>query len=1662
MPTKQEDKIDARLLLKCLRAFSKGDFSARMPDDQTGLAGEIAAAFNESVEFAAGLTSELERIGAVVGKEGKTSQRARLRNAGGAWADAVDSVNTLISDMVQPMTDIAHVIEAIAQGDFTQSIQLDVEGRPLKGLYLNLGQTINTLTGQLSNFAVEVTRVAFDVGTEGKLGGQANVEDVSGTWRKLTENVNQLAGNLTGQVRNIAEVATAVAQGDLSKKITIEAKGEILDLKTTLNTMVDQLNSFAAEVIRVAREVGTEGQLGGQARVEAVTGTWRDLTDNVNLLADNLTNQVRDIAEVTTAVAQGDLTRKVTIEAQGEILDLKTTINTMVDQLNSFAAEVTRVAFDVGTEGKLGGQANVEAVTGTWRELTDNVNMLANNLSNQVRNIAEVTTAVAQGDLTRKITVDAKGDILDLKTTINTMVDQLSSFAAEVTRVAREVGTEGQLGGQANVEDVSGTWRELTDNVNLLADNLTNQVRGIAEVTAAIAQGDLTRKITVDVKGEILDLKTTINTMGDQLSSFAAEVTRVAREVGTEGQLGGQARVEAVTGTWRDLTDNVNLMANNLTEQVRGIATVIVSVANGILTQKLTLTARGEIADLAKTINQMVDTLSIFADQVTSVAREVGREGKLGSQAEVPTAQGIWRDLTDNVNELAGNLTTQVRAIGDVATAVTQGDFNRSITVAARGEVAALRDNVNTMIATLRETTRVNSEQDWLKTNLARFSRMLQGQRDLKSVANTVLSELAAMISAQHGIFYLMENEGDDPILTMSASYAYRERKHLSNHFRPGEGLVGQCALERQRILLTQVPDNYIQISSGLGEAAPLNIVVLPILFEQELIAVIELASFNRFSENHLSFLDQLVETLGIVLNTVGASIRTEKLLQESQAMSQELQAQQEELQQSNEQMKQQQQQLEQTNTELEEQTRKLEEQRGELEQANSELEEQTQKLEEQNTEVERKNREIEEARKTVEEKAEQLAITSKYKSEFLTNMSHELRTPLNSLLILAQLLADNQESNLTEKQIEYAETIHASGADLLNLINEILDLSRIESGVTTVEAGKETFANLANTLERGFRQVARDKGLTFSVRIDESLPGTIYADSKRLLQILRNLLSNAFKFTEEGEVSLRMEIAQTGWSRDYKALNTADFVIAFSVSDTGIGIPEAKQKVIFEAFQQVDGGISRQYSGTGLGLAISREIGRLLNGELRLAASAPDKGSTFSFYLPQSDERAPSPPDDELSNDVGNDRSEPAPDGIAGTKTEIDSPEADEVADDRNKIRSGDAVLLSIEDDAAFARILMDLAHERGYKVLIATRGETGLALARKFQPDAITLDIKLPTMNGWTVLDLLKHDPATRHIPVHIISVEPQQLRGLEQGAIGVLAKPVTPVVLKQTFDNLLAFKDSPKTLLVIENNEAQRNSIIELIGGDDVEIMAVGTAKEALAAIKAKSYDCIVLDLRLPDMTGFTLLNKIKKETLRETPVIVYTGKELTQKEETRLRKMAQTIIIKGARSPERLLDETALFLHRIEADLPDSKRQMLQKAHQIEPVLVGKKVLIVDDDVRNIFAITSLLEQQQMQVIYAVNGQEGIDLLQKTPDVNIILMDIMMPQMDGYEATRQIRQDSRFTSLPIIALTAKAMKGDREQCIQAGTSDYISKPVDNEQLLSLLRVWLYRNS
>ncbi|MEU1352219.1 HAMP domain-containing protein [Streptomyces sp. NPDC005795] len=1434
--------IQVRDIAQVTTAVASGDMSQKVTVDVAGEMLELKNTVNTMVDQLQSFGSEVTRVAREVGVEGRLGGQAEVPGAAGTWKDLTDSVNTAFRNLTGQVRDIAQVTTAVANGDLSQKVTVDVAGEMLE-----LKNTVNTMVAQLSSFADQVTRMARDVGTEGRLGGQARVDGVSGTWKELTDSVNFMAGNLTSQVRQIAQVTTAVARGDLSQKIDVDARGEILELKNTINTMVDQLSAFAEQVTRVAREVGTDGRLGGQAQVPGVAGVWRDLTDSVNGMAGNLTAQVRNIAQVATAVARGDLSQKIDVDARGEILELKNTLNTMVDQLSNFAEQVTRVAREVGTEGILGGQAEVQGVSGTWKDLTQSVNGMANNLTLQVRNIAEVTTAVANGDLSKKITVDAKGEILELVTTVNTMVDQLMNFGDEVTRVAREVGTEGILGGQARVRGATGIWKDLSENVNLMANNLTSQVRNISRVSSAVANGDLTKKVTVEARGEVAELADTVNTMVTTLSSFADEVTRVAREVGTEGELGGQARVPGVSGTWKDLTESVNSMASNLTGQVRQIATVTTAIAEGDLTKKIDIDARGEIQELKNTINTMVDRLSSFAEQVTRVAREVGTEGQLGGQARVRDVDGTWRDLTESVNEMAGNLTRQVRAIAAVATAVTRGDLNLKIDVDAAGEIQSLQDNINTMIANLRDTTATNKEQDWLKGNLARISGLMQGRRDLDDVASLIMSELTPVVSAQHGAFFLATATGDTDALgaegdregayelRMRGSYGYSAGS-MPTSFRPGETLIGTAAEEKRTIQVDNVPPGYLKISSGLGEAPPAHVIVLPVLFEGKVLGVIELASFQPFTHIQRDFLNQLAEMIATSVNTISVNTTTEKLLEQSQELTEQLR----------------------------DRSQELENRQKALQASNAELEEKAELLAQQNRDIEVKNTEIEEARQVLEERAEQLAVSMRYKSEFLANMSHELRTPLNSLLILAKLLADNAEGNLSPKQVEFAETIHGAGSDLLQLINDILDLSKVEAGKMDVSPTRIALVQLVDYVEATFRPLTAEKGLDFSVRVSPELPATLHTDEQRLLQVLRNLLSNAVKFTDSGAVELvirhagaevpdaiREQLLEAGSLRDADA-----DLIAFSVTDTGIGIASSKMLVIFEAFKQADGTTSRKYGGTGLGLSISREIARLLGGEIH-AASEPGRGSTFTLYLPLHPSELPP---------QGYPQIGPGPIEIHGAAVE-----------------SGR---------------LPEAGPGQGFQTFGEASGMPGGA-----------------------------HDQGGAHDP---------------GGAAGLMRR----------------------------------------------RRKALGGAPQQPA---------------LPH---------------------------------------------RAAPSPDRQAPQEPWTLGGQEE--PVEARRTFRFG--------GEKVLIVDDDIRNVFALTSVLEQHGLSVLYAENGREGIEVLEQHDDVTVVLMDIMMPEMDGYATTTAIRRMPQFAGLPIIALTAKAMKGDREKAIESGASDYVTKPVDSDHLLSVMEQWM----
>jgi len=1611
-----------RNIAEVTTAVANGDLSRQITVDASGEVAELKTTINQMVEQLSVFGSEVTRVAREVGTEGVLGGQAKVPNVAGIWAELTDNVNGMATNLTDQVRNIAEVTTAVARGDLSRKITVEARGEVQE-----LANTINTMVDTLAIFSQQVTEVARQVGTDGTLGGQAEVESAEGTWRDLTDNVNSMANNLTNQVRNISEVATAVANGDLSRKITVDARGEVEELKITINTMVDTLARFSEQVTEVARQVGTDGILGGQAEVRNAEGIWRDLTDNVNSMASNLTNQVRSISEVATAVANGDLSRQITVEAKGEVAELKATLNNMVEQLGTFGSEVTRVAREVGTEGVLGGQADVPNVAGIWADLTDNVNGMANNLTDQVRNIAEVTTAVARGDLSRKITVDAKGEVQELANTINTMVDFLAVFSEQVTEVARQVGTDGILGGQAEVKKAEGTWRDLTDNVNNMARNLTNQVRNIAEVATSVANGDLSRQITVDAKGEVAELKTTLNNMVDRLNIFGSEVSRVAREVGTDGILGGQADVPGVAGVWADLTNNVNSMATNLTDQVRAIADVTTAVAQGDLSRKISVDAKGEVQQLADTINTMVDTLAIFSEQVTEVARQVGTEGILGGQAAVPQASGVWRDLTDNVNTMAANLTKQVRNIAEVASAVTRGELNQMIDIEAQGEIQMLSNNLNTMISSLQETTFENENINWLQTGVGRLNDVMRGEQEVAELANKIASQIASYLNAQIGSIYLAdgENEETDHNYRMIGSYAFPRRNAKSLTLKIGEGLAGQAILEKRVIQFDNIPDHYINVSSSLGETPPKHVLATPFLFEGDVKGVIELGFLQAPDDRSMKLLNQVMDSIAIGFDSAMSRNRLNETLKRSQTLTEELQSQQQELKQSNEQ-----------------------------------LEEQTRALETAQKETEERNRQLEEAQNELNERAEQLALSSKYKSEFLANMSHELRTPLNSILLLSQTLASAREGAKADESRRHAQVIHEAGTDLLQLINEVLDLAKVEAGKMVVNLSEIKIVGFVDQVIEMFTKQAQEQNLDFKVEINPQAATTIVSDRDRIQQVLRNFISNSLKFTEKGSIRVAVEpvtpelIAHSvlvGELNRSISANPQDYV-AFSIIDTGIGIPKDKFQVIFEAFQQVDGTTSRKYGGTGLGLSISRQISDMLEGVIALESEI-NKGSTFSLILPL----RPSQDLQERANITAIQSDTPKP----GTAVRHTRKSMSIVDDDQKSITSQDErILLVVEDDPKFANILLGLGRERDFKVIVAGTGTEGVRLAEHYMPSAIILDIQLPVMDGWEVLRHLKRSDATRHIPVHIISVVQETVFGYRLGAAQYLVKPVDKDTLTQAFERIESeLQSRVRKLLIVEDNEIERSALIELLDGEDVEIKACANGSDALKAIKHEAFDSMVLDLKLPDMDGYDLLKAINQdESISHLPTIVYTGKDLDTEDERKLRKYAESIVLKTAESPARLLEETTIFLHRIAENLSEEKRRLLHQITRPDEAFRNKTILVVDDDIRNTYALSTVLEGRGLSVLTAGDGYQALEVLREHKEVDLVLMDIMMPEMDGLEAMRNIRQKMKMTDLPLIALTAKALKEDQEQCLAAGASDYMSKPVDHEQLMSLIRVWL----
>jgi signal transduction histidine kinase/CheY-like chemotaxis protein/HAMP domain-containing protein len=1187
-------------------------------------------------------------------------------------------------------------------------------------------------------------------------------------------------------------------------------------------------------------------------------------------------------------------------------------------------------------------------------------------------------TAVRGGDFSRRLALTGDPLVDEIASVFNGMADQLDQFTSEVTRVAREVGTEGKLGGQAHVSGVSGTWRDLTESVNAMAGNLTTQVRNIAQVATAVAKGDLTQKIGVEAQGEILELKTTLNTMVDQLSAFADEVTRVAREVGTQGDLGGQAVVHGVSGTWKDLTDNVNSMANNLTNQVRNIAQVTTAVAQGDLTKKIDVDARGEILELKTTINTMVDQLSSFAAEVTRVAREVGREGQLGGQAEVEGVSGTWKRLTENVNELAGNLTRQVRAISQVTSAVAAGDLTRTISVEAEGEVAELKDNINMMVQSLRETVQASRDQDWLKTNLASIGSMMQGHRDLEVVAELIMEELAPLMGAQHGTFFLAEEFGGETRLRLIAGYGLRADKDAPIQYRIGQSLIGQVAKSKRLIVVDDIPQGYIRITSGLGEAPPANLVVLPLLFEGEVLGVVELASFSRFTPIQIDFLEQFAETLGITVNAIIANSRTDTLLGQSQRLTAELQARSSELQARSE----------------------------ELQRSNADLEDKAELLAAQKQDIEAKNSEIERARAEIEERARQLALASQYKSQFLANMSHELRTPLNSLLILARLLAQNPGRNLTAKQVEYANVIHSAGSDLLQLINDILDLSKVEAGRMDLHAERFTLAALIEDLQATFQPLTTEKGLDFEVAIEPSALAELDTDRQRLRQVVGNLLSNAVKFTERGRVTLRVSAtsAADGLGGDPE--------LVFSVVDTGIGIAPENLAVIFGAFQQGDGTLSRRYGGTGLGLSIASQVSALLGGQIT-ATSDLGHGSTFTLRVPAT--LPATPPYDEAADAFAAlAEGSPTPDGLigyAGPGAGMSGPGPDEVS---QPLR------------AAMADI---------------TRAASSIVASGAGGRDDDSVPVAL-----------------VAEAAVTGTAATVTALAGPAAGDAGGQAVGQDR--------NVLVFEGTSGGLLTL----LAYSAISDLAGvSTAVRVSTAVGPSQGVAMLAAEPFRCVVVDLAMP--TALEFLEQVQeKPELREVPVLAY---QSAQPESATMDRFAA---LRSAYPTLELLPSLDELRERITLHLSaarpgqvpafvgssvaaaESARRADEPVADDHPELRGKHVLVIDDDARNVFAITSSLELHGIEVTHASDGRQGIEVLRANPETDLILTDIMMPGMDGYATMTAIRQMPEFESLPIIAVTARAMPSDRQKSLAAGANDYVTKPVDTDELIACMERWL----
>ncbi|KAJ2359061.1 histidine kinase osmosensor [Coemansia sp. RSA 2618] len=1660
-----------RTISDVTKAVAKGDLTQKININVQGEMLDLKTTINDMVDQLNTFAAEVSRVAKEVGTDGQLGGQADVPNVDGTWKDLTDNVNMMASNLTNQVRDIATVTKAVAAGDLTRKVQAQLNGE-MGGLK----STINTMVDQLGIFAAEVSRVAKEVGTDGVLGGQADVPNVDGTWKDLTDNVNNMANNLTNQVRDIANVTKAVAKGDLTLEVTSELNGEMEELKTTINTMVGQLSTFASEVSRVAKEVGTEGQLGGQANVVGVDGTWKDLTDNVNKMANNLTNQVRDIAMVTKAVAKGDLTQEVTSELNGEMGELKWTINTMVVQLSTFASEVSRMAKEVGTDGVLGGQANVVGVDGTWKDLTDNVNNMADNLTNQVRDIADVTKAVAAGDLSRKVTVPLSGEMEELKTTINTMVGQLSTFASEVSRVAKEVGTEGQLGGQANVVGVDGTWKDLTDNVNMMASNLTNQVRDIATVTKAVAAGDLTQKVQVPLNGEMGGLKSTINTMVDQLSIFAAEVSRVAKEVGTDGVLGGQANVPNVDGTWKDLTDNVNKMADNLTTQVRDIATVTKAVAKGDLTLKVTSELNGEMEELKTTINTMVGQLSTFAAEVSRVAKEVGTDGVLGGQADVPNVDGTWKDLTDNVNKMADNLTTQVRDIATVTKAVAKGDLTLEVTSELNGEMEELKTTINTMVGQLStfaaEVSRVAKEVGtegqlggqanvvgvdgtWkdLTDNVNKMANNLTTQvRSISEVTTAVAhGDLTQKIevNAQGEMLDLKTTINDmvDQLNTFSS-----EVSRVAREVGTDGQLGGQADVPNVDGTWKDLTDNVNKMADNLTKQVRNIADVTRAISAGDLTQTVEVPLSGEMGElkTTINSMVRRLSNFAAEVNKVAREVGTEGKLG-VQAHVTDVDGVWREV-----------------TTKVNNMAHNLTNQvrafaqisaaatagdyssmitvdaMGEMDALKSQINSMVTSLRESLL----RNAQARDAAE----------LANRAKSELLANMSHEVRTPLHGILGMTSLTL---ETNLTHSQRDSLMVISSLSNSLLTILNDLLDLSKIEAGRMSVE--NIPYA-LRSSLLGALKMLALksvQKGLAFTFYCDPSIPDNLVGDPHRTRQVLTNLVGNSIKFTNDGEIRVTCSVA----SREMNHM-----VLELSVQDTGIGIPKDKLSLIFESFQQADGSTTRKYGGTGLGLSISKRLCELLGGDIRVK-SEYNHGSNFIFTV------------------------------------KVDCIEPDFAYYEKRILPYRKRNLLLVYDlksqpqNRFMIARLCDMLHKFHLSTAVAEsskraqemlwRGMQGRQIFDTFIVDTMETAQELRSC-GMSNLNFVPivvlNDPNDPGVDVNRImdlSISSYLDVPFDHGT---LASAILPALESHSvMPDLSKYRKRPLHILLAEDNVVNQKLALRILQKCNHKVEVVSNGQLAVEAVMdqwRRNLELYGEHIR-PDHNAASD-NDSRDGSNNEEGVASPKNVELRAMSPSD----AQAALLQAAAGEFGTAVSRANSLARddsgsaqgassgnnepgsAECDgqpqyaegtiFADSIYPPAVKAPDdlppvLEEIMGPPEPSSTDEPNSYMHLLENEMESRKPAGVREPRSKYGCVPM----PYDIILMDVQMPVMGGFESTKYIREWEKREGVdfrtPIIALTAHAMLGDRERCLASGMDEYVTKPLRFETLLSTIAMF-----